>query len=293
MGTASKFTGPSAASALVPTWLDEPEVLPPPGLPPPPLKTPPGGGDDKDAAPPPLTQPALPDPRPPLQPPENPSRFTSARRSFNDAARTGDRGSLRRGLSSYVRTGTGGSRAATRRMGSALRAAGRIAGFVQDVRQGGAAAALVSLGMASLLGQPAEAALAALTDVFCPAGGPIDPAIARDAWDQAVLTLAEQGIADITLITPEQWDTLLAEFITNSVEARVFNDIGPKGISLPQDIRAIDQLQANLHEIIRGAVDDAIGGQLDGGRALPQSEVQATVTEVYDHAFAYLEALQP
>lgn len=290
MGTASKFTGPSAASALIPTWLDEPEAVPPAGQPAPAPDNPAAGSDQ--VPPPPRPQPATPTPRPPLQPPENPNRFTSARRSFNEAARTGDRGSLRRALSSYVRTGTGGSRAATRRMGGAVRAASRVAGFVQDVRERGVGPALVSLGMASLLGQPAEAALASLTDVFCPAGGPLDPAIARDAWDEAVLTLAEQGIADITQVTPEQWEVLLAEFITNSVEARVINDIGPKGISLPQDVHAIDQLQADLQEVIRGAVDDAIGGRLDGGHTLPQGELLATVTEVYNHAFAYLEALE-
>ena len=284
MGTASKFTGPSAASALIPTWLDDPGTPAPP--PTPPAEVPVGGEE------PPLTPaPSTPPPRPPLQPQLNTSRFTSARRSFNEAARTGDRGCLRRALSSYVRKGTGGSRAATRRMGDSVRAATRVAGFIQDVGQRGIGAALVSLGMTSLVGQPAEAALGALTDVFCPAGGPLDPGIARDAWGEAVLTLADQGISDISQVTLDQWQVLLAEFITNSVEARVFNDIGPKGISLPQDVRAIDALQVELHDIIRGAVDDAFAGRLDGGQAMPQAEVQATITAIYDHAFDYLANL--
>ena len=177
-------------------------------------------------------------------------------------------------------------------MGAARRSTGRIVGFLGDVSRVGVAAALRVLGLGQLVGQPAEVALAALTDVFCPAGGPIDQAIARDAWDEAVLTLADEGIADVTDVSTEQWHALLVDFMTNAIEARVFNEIGAQGISLPTDIAAIDRLQHDLHDIIRGAVEDAVGNRLDPGRNLSQPEIGAVVDAIYDHAFAYLEALE-
>jgi hypothetical protein len=177
-------------------------------------------------------------------------------------------------------------------MGSSISAAGRVLSFVQDVARGGVNQALSNLGVGNLVGQPAEHALAALTDVFCPAGGPIDQGIARDAWDEAVLGLTDAGITDITAVTPEQWQALVGDFIANSIETKVINDVGTRGISLPQDITAINRLQSDLYQLIRGAVDDSIGDRLNVGQTIPQADVQVFVTEIYERSFAYLEALE-
>lgn len=286
MGTASRYGGPEPSSALIPTWLDEPEQEIPSEI-----STPDDSASDQDdESPEEPQQPAV--ERRPLPPPASANRFNSARRSFNAAAETGDRRALRRAVSKYVRSGTGGARSATRKMGGARRATGRVVGFLQDVRTAGVETALTNLGFAHLVGQPAEAALAALTDAFCPPGGPIDQAIVREAWDETVLTLADEGIVDLSEVTQEQWHALLIDFITNAIEARVFNEIGPQGISLPPDIAAIDRLQDDLRDIIRGAVDDAVNNRFDDQRTMTQSEIQVVIDGVYDHAFAYLEALE-
>ena len=146
--------------------------------------------------------------------------------------------------------------------------------------------------LGNLVGQPAEQALAVLTDVFCPEGGPIDQGIAREAWDEAVLGLTEIDITDITEVTAEQWQAVVTDFIAKTIEFKVINDVGAKGISLPQDVQAIDQLQSDLHELIQGAVDDAIGDRLNVGQTIPQNEIQGLVTDIYERSFAYLEALE-
>jgi hypothetical protein len=61
---------------------------------------------------------------------------------------------------------------------------------------------------------------------------------------------------------------------------------------LPQDVQAIDQLQSDLHELIQGAVDDAIGDRLNVGQTIAQNEIQSLVTDIYERSFAYLEALE-
>jgi hypothetical protein len=231
-------------------------------------------------------------PLPPLPPPASGGRFRTSRSYFNTYASSRDRQSLHKSLSSYVKKGTGGRRGATRRVGASIPTATRIIGFVQDVARTGVNQALLTLGLGNLVGQPAEHILAALTDVFCPAGGPIDQAIAREAWDESVLDLADSGIAEITEVTAEQWQALVGDFIAKSIETKVINDIGAKGIDLPQDIRAINQLQNDLHQLIRGAVDDAIGDRLNTGQPIPQDEIQTLVIDIYERSFAYLEALE-
>lgn len=272
MGTSSRYGGPSPSSALIPSFLGDPAG---PAT---------GGGTNEGVAGP---QQSL----PPIPGAGSKGRFRTARSAFNTFASSGNRSDLRRSVSSYVRKGTGGSKGATRRMGAAIPAAGRLVEFVRDVSQAGVAQALANVGLGNLVGRSAEEALAALTDVFCAAGGPIDQSIARDAWDEAVLMLADAGITDITQVTAEQWQSLVADFISKTIESRVINDVGAKGIELPANIQAIDKLQSDLHEVIRGAVDDAIGDRLAVGGTLSQSEVQSLVEDIYHRSFTYLEAL--
>jgi hypothetical protein len=177
-------------------------------------------------------------------------------------------------------------------MGASIPSVGRAIDFAQGVARDGIDKTLSKLGLGNLVGQPAEQALAVLTDVFCPPGGPIDQAIAREAWDEAVLELTELEIDDIKNVTAEQWQALVIDFISRTIEARVINDVGGKGISLPQDVQAINQLQADLHEIIHGAVTDSIGDKLNVGQTIDQKEIQSVAIDIYDRSFAYLEGLE-
>ncbi|HEU5122471.1 MAG TPA: Qat anti-phage system associated protein QatB [Verrucomicrobiae bacterium] len=289
MGTSAKYGGPSASSALIPTFL---EVSAPPAAPPPEEEK----KDDKKQKEKPAQE-KKPDPQTPKQLPPipkaaPPNGFRSSRTSFNSYVSSGEGRSLRNSLSSYVSKGTGDGRTATRRMGSAIPSVGRAIGFVQDVARSGIDKALADLGLEFLIGQPAEQALAILTDAICPAGGPIDQAIAREAWDEAVLELSDLEISDIKDITPEQWHGLVVDFITRTIETKVINDVGNKGISLPTDVEAINQLQTDLHEIIHGAVTDAIGNRLDVGQTIAQKDIQGLVVDIYDGSFTYLEGLE-
>lgn len=293
MGTSAKYGGPGVSSALIPSFL---EVSIPPAPPPQEKEDKQEGPqkEDKEEKPKPKQQeqPGKPTALPPLPKAAAPGRFKSSRMNFNSFADTRDKAALRKSLSSYVSKGTGGGRTATRRMGASIPSVGRAIDFVQGVARDGIDKALANLGLGNLVGQPAEQALAVLTDVFCPAGGPIDQAIAREAWDEAVLELTELEIDDIRNITAEQWQGLVVDFVSRTIEAKVINDVGGKGISLPQDVDAINQLQFDLHEIIHGAVVDAIGDKLDVGKTIAQKEIQEMVVDIYERSFAYLEGLE-
>src|SRR5689334_2750637 len=101
-------------------------------------------------------------------------------------------------------------------MGASIPSVSRAIDFVQGVARDGIDKALENHARESLIGQPAEQALAILTDVFCPPGGPIDQAIAREAWDESVLELTDLEIDDVKDITPEQWQGLVVDFISRT-----------------------------------------------------------------------------
>jgi hypothetical protein len=277
MGTSSSFGGAGPNTPLVPSWLNEP--------PPAPALLP------VEAPPQQQPQPAPPQPLPPIAPPPQGDRFRAPRSNFTRYLKTGDSRSLRRAVSDYVRTGTGGSRGAAGRMGSSRQAAGRIYGFYQDVQQRGTAEALRQLGFGDLVGKPAIDGLARLTDAVCPPGGPQDQAIARDAFAEAVVNLAVEGVADIAALTADQWQSLFLDFITRSIEARIVNDIGTKSVTMPTDLKAAQQVERSLHQLVDGCAKDAFAETLGKGETLQDNQMQAGMDSIYQVAFAFLEAL--
>jgi hypothetical protein len=288
MGTSNKYGGPGGTSALVPSWLnpepnigDQPSATNEPGQQQNDPNQPDKNNDDNKSEPPnkDSTQAG------------EPNRFTSARKSFNSFTKSGDSKYLRRAVSEYVRKGTGGSSNAAQRMAPSSLTAARLGGFIDAVKKKGFKEAVKTIGVADLQGKSPEQIRAALTDAFCPASGPIDDSISRHAWNEALLGLADQDITDLATLTPEQWNSVFEDFITRSIEARVINDIGNGSVHLPADVNAINQAQATLHDLISGAVRDAIGDRLLNAGTIPTKEVQGIMNQIYKRAFAYLEAL--
>lgn len=275
MGTSSSFRGAGPNTPLVPSWLSEPSAAPvllpveaPQQQPPPPS--------------PPL---------PPIETPPQGDRFRGARANFTRYIKSGDSSTLRHAVSSYVRTGTGGSRGAAGRMGSAKNAAGRIYGFYQGAQEKGTAETLRQLGLGDLVGRPATDALTRLTDWVCPPGGPLDQAIARDAFTEAVVGLAVEGVTDIAALTADQWQALFLDFIARSIEARIVNDIGTKSVTMPIDINAAQRVELNLHQLVEGCVADAFAETLANGGVLQDKQIQARMDDIYRVAFDFLENL--
>ena len=176
-------------------------------------------------------------------------------------------------------------------MGSSSQTASRIHGFVRDVQQSGVGKAFEKLGIKDFAGQTPDQALMALTNAICPPGGTIDDAIPRYAWDQTLLDLAEQGTADITQLSPEQWNGLLPDFLARSIGARLLNDIGSESLKLSQTVEDINRVEADLHQMISGAVKDAIGDRLGQGQDIPSGEIRGIMDDIYQRSYSYLESL--
>jgi hypothetical protein len=283
MGTSSMYGGPR--TGLVPSWADDPV---PGGVPSPnPAVAPiaPGQGGEVPAAPAGLSLPAA-------QPDQaGAGAFSGARTGFTRFARTGSRSALESALSHYVHSGTGGARRAARRMGSSRSAGSRLLGIIRDVERHGAAETLRNLNLPDLAGRPAADVFLVLIEFVCPPGGSIDEAIARQAMLEAICDVAEAGLGDFDALTPVQLEEFFLDFISRSIEGRIVNDIGGRGITLPDDVDAIDNAQRHLHDFVAGCVRSALGDRLDDLDRLSDQDLRRTVDDIYEAAFAVLAAV--
>ena len=287
MGTASSYGGSAPANPLLPTWLADP-IAPAaltPDMPPDTSVAPRNGEPENStgtplvAAPPISALPAM---------PGTIADFGSARSNFTRFARSGghDRRALGRAVSSYVR-GTGGGMRAAQRMGSSRSAGTALAGFLADAANRGFAEALRTLNLPGLAGRPPAEMFASLIDVFCPEGGTIDEAIARNAFVEMIIDLAELGIETITELAPDRMTELFERFAAHAIEARLENDIALKAVLLPPNTAAAQRVQDVLSEFVRRAVHDVVV-RAEDLRRLTQQRISGWVDMVYAQAFELL-----
>lgn len=291
MGTSGSSGGPGGGTPLVPSWLgDAPAGLPPDAdgdaSPADGAEGHPGEGDTGEAT-------VTPDPLPPIPPTPPPARFQSARRNFSAFAGSGgtDGRALRRAARDYVRSGTGGNRNATRRMGAARAAAGGALGVFRGFQGDGTDATLRRFNLGNLVGRPVVDLFLGLTDVICPNGGLIDEGMARDAWLETVGDLDELGIDDTTTLSAGQMQEFFLAFVAHSIEARLFQDIGVNGLKIAADLDAIEAFEAEFRTYVRRSVRDSFSGDLTGLATLSDQEIATIVDQTYEEAWDLLGTL--
>ena len=288
MGTSGPSGGPDGRTPLVPSWLDDAPAGSPPGGDgdAPPANGAQGAPGEGDAG----ETPGAPAPLPPIPPTPPPARFQSARRDFSKFAGSGgaDPGALRRAGRDYVRSGAGGSRNATKRMGAARTAASGALGVFRGFQRDGTDATLRRLNLGNLVGRAAGDLFTGLTDVICPNGGPIDEGMARDAWLETVADLDDLGIDDATALTTGQMQELFLAFVAHSIEARLFQDIGVNGLKIAADLAAIQAFETEFRSYIRRSVRDSFSGDLRGLATLSDHQITTIVDRTYEEAWDLL-----
>jgi hypothetical protein len=280
MGTSGSSSGPTPNTPLLPSWLDDgSNAAPPDGE----VELPADGSH-----PPNDSEPQLLPPIPPAPPPD---RFRAARRNFSIFATSGgrDHGALRRAVRDYVRSGTGGSGNATRRMGASRATARAVLGVLRDFQRDGFAATLTRLNLGALVGRPLDEVFISLTDVVCADGGSIDEGIARDAWLETVAELDILRIDDAATLSPEQMRDIFIAFIAHSIVGRLLQDIGANGFKFADDIASIEAFDAQLNSYIRGSVRDSFSGDFAASR-FSNETIREIVDQTYEDAWDLLVA---
>lgn len=283
MGTSRRSDGPNPGTPLVPSWLDDaPAGLPPVASPVAPPRGEPPPNPQLPASPP--------GPLPPMPPPPPPDRFRAARSNFSRFASSGGRDgrALRRAARDYVRSGTVGSRNATRRMGASRTAARGVLGVLRDFQRDGVDATLRRLNLGDLVGRPLEEVFTGLTDVVCRDGGSIDEGIALDAWLETVADLEHFNVTDPAVLTPEQMRDVFLAFVAHTIEGRLLQDIGANGLKVATDLAAIEAFEGQLRDYIRRSVRDSFASDISAPASLTDRQIQEIVDRTYQDAWELL-----
>jgi hypothetical protein len=285
MGTSGSTRGPGSNSALVPTFLNEPSIGPLPGG----TDGPPADGSQPDGG---DGQPVPADllPRPEIVAPPVPGRFGGARGNFTSFASSGggDRRALGRAVRDYVRSGAHGSGNAVRRMGPSRATASRALGVFRGFQRDGIADTLLHLNLGNLVGLPTREVFIGLTDVICRDGGPIDEAIARDAWLETCTELERFGIQDIDALTSDQVREVFLTFVVHAVETKLFQDIGVNGFRVA-DLNAIEAFEAQFRSYVERAVRDSFASDLSALSEMSDQQIRSIVDQTYRDAWELFE----
>lgn len=170
-------------------------------------------------------------------------------------------------------------------MGSSRATASGLLGVVRDFERLGPAEALRQLNLAGLAAQPAADVFVSILEFICPPGGAVDDAIARQAMLEAIADLAEAGVGSFDTLTREQLQDFFLDFIARSIEGRVMADIGGRGVTLPDDVAAVESVQTQLHDFIEGATRSQLAGKIESLERLSDRDIDNVVRQIYETAF--------
>lgn len=175
-------------------------------------------------------------------------------------------------------------------MGASRAAGARLLGVVRDVQRLGAVETLRQLNLPGLAGQPAADVFLAILEFICPPGGAVDEAIARQAMLETIGDLAEAGMGDFDTMTADQMQEFFLDFVARSIEGRVMADLGARGVTLPDDVAAVESAQQQLHDFVMGCTRGELSGRLEGVESLGDRDVERVVNEIYEAAFELVAA---
>lgn len=227
MGTSTSSAGAGAGASFDPPWLDDAgagidtdyaDVPLSPGAPPSDDTDGNGSGEDGE------DQAASPPAGPATAPP---GRYQQARGALTGFVRSGSSSDLRRGISSFVKKGMGGSSRAGSRMRTSATAASSLGGFLATARDGNDPAINAWVDSIRQRGLSAKDTALEVVQRLVPVGGSVDEESARHAMDHAIAHLYEiEPNVDIFNLTDDQIASLMAYTVAFDVYNRVQLELG-------------------------------------------------------------------
>ena len=287
MGTSSSSSGSGSDTPLVPSWLDK-------------LGTAPLPGDDEQMPQSDKTSDSSQEvqqdgqdgePKSPLPKPAPPGRFQSARANFSRFASSSgtDQHALRRAVRDYVRTGTGGSKNAVRRMALSSATAGAVLGALRGLQRDGMQETLHRLNLQNFSGSSVQDIFTGLTEVVCQDGGTIDEATARNAWLETIAELDQLGIDNPDSLTEDQVKEIFLNFIAHSIEVHLYQEIGVNGFKLSKDLDGIEVSDREFRGYIKRSVRDSFSGDMSQLSDMSNDDIKQAVNTTYLEAWELLE----
>jgi len=223
------------------------------------------------------------------------NRFKDSRTNFSRFASSGgrDTNSLKKALSQYVSSATGGSKNAATRMKSSKIVAGRLLSLFNNINNKGLTDTLKTYNLDQLASQPINQILTDLINIICLkdiTGGDIDQGIARDSAFETLDEICSK-IDNIEDLERYPIHTILEIFITNTIKDRVINDIGLKEIKYPEKTKDIDFIESQLDYFIEDAVEKSLSKHLDKDNHITDKAINSIINSIYESSFEVIRIL--
>jgi hypothetical protein len=219
-----------------------------------------------------------------------PRRFMAARTSLGRFAKSASSDELRRGLGHYTKTGLGGSRAATQRMGRTVSTAGGLYGVLQNLRAGTSPPVELGINRNDLVGRPAREIADRIANALQPADGSQDAEAARDAISRALsdLMLAEPNV-DLLALAPEQIDRVVEGYVAHDLCHRIELDVGKAVLDkAPNYAEGVNRLE-DMKAYVRQEVARTFRERAGNGQSFTRDNAAALTAEVLRDTFDVFE----
>jgi hypothetical protein len=270
MGTSQSSKGAGAGVPMVPPWVTDPPNEAPAG------DQPPTENNEKPDSP-------VPAPMAPQR------RWGGANRSLGDYAETGDRDALRHGLGRYVRSGYGGSRTVTRRMGGTAATAGALGGVLTGLATGQPSPDS-PLDPILLRSRSSNEIMDAIVEAVRPVDGTQDAEASRSAIRDALSELLTHfPEADLLNLTEEQRDLAIERFAAHDVFRRFDLDVGQTiREKAPNPTVALSRLK-EAREYVKETVAASFRKLRNVGRQLTAGHISEVVSAALRETFEVFE----
>ncbi|MFA0943771.1 MULTISPECIES: hypothetical protein [Pseudomonas syringae group] len=74
-------------------------------------------------------------------------------------------------------------------------------------------------------------------------------------------------------------------FVANSIESMIMADLGGRGITMPDDVEAVERIQSQLSSFITGCTRGQLANRLEQWPAPTDQEVSQVTSAIYEAAF--------
>jgi len=98
------------------------------------------------------------------------------------------------------------------------------------------------------------------------------------------------GGASEDAMTQDQYQEFFLDFIVYSIEGRIMVDLGKRGITLPDDVAAVENMQHQLHDFVAGCTRGQLAGRLVGLEQVADRDIEGVVNQIYEAAFELVAA---
>lgn len=272
MGTSKSSPGSPGGVPMVPPWA------------PPPPKENPEKPEQQDAGEPK----DLDTPRPP-QMPKNPipspiaplRRFSGAKRSLGEYAKSGSSADMRRGIGKYVKSGLGGKDTATKRFSGTAITAGALNAALLGLKGEYSVPESDSLYPATMKGQSVRKIINTIIETIRPVDGTQDTEASRFSINDALSELLEKyPDADLQNLTDIQREFAIESFVIGDIVRRIELDIGGAiREKAPNVATAMSRLK-DVRDFIKSAVTAAFQKLKDAKTENRKSQVAKLVNKV-------------